>query len=122
MSEKPPKDAKMMRVGLITALGIAIHNFPERYCNFRFCFGATFIGCCYCYIWPFIIYRKESPFPFQFILLPESPKSFSPLIFIRLVRAARSSNSLLDFNSIYYSLPHEWNSCSSRRYYGFYCY
>lgn len=34
MSEKPPKDAKMMRIGLITALGIAIHNFPEGIATF----------------------------------------------------------------------------------------
>ena len=32
--KKPPKDAKLMRMGIMTALAIAIHNFPEGIATF----------------------------------------------------------------------------------------
>ena len=68
----PEHTHRLRRMGIVTALAIAVHNFPEGIATFISALDSAKVGIAVAAPLRCIIYRRASPCPFRFISLREA--------------------------------------------------
>jgi len=75
MHTQPPKDQKLMKMGIITAIAITIHNFPEGIAIFISAMENPSLGISLLWLLLFIIYLKVLQCQSLFFMLPAIRKN-----------------------------------------------